>query len=338
MAKRRVTLTEVSRVAGVSKTAASLALNGHPGTRVSPETAARVRATARELGYRPNLTARALTTQKSQVLGFVSEYAVTQRFASGLIRGAIREAAKHDHLLLIVETEGAAESAPEAFEALLDRGVDGVIYALTQLRDITLPAAASAERVVLLNARAGQDHPSILPDEFEGARGMVSRALTSTTANDVVIVGRGIGTPLDDIDTIAIVRRMDGIRQALKHHDGRRVEGLHLHEWTKEAARDALDEYLSRCDTPPRLVVALNDRIASGVYLALAQHDLGIPDDVAVVSFDDDDIATFLEPELTTAALPYEAMGEEAVRALLCPDYAPGEHLIEMPVRWRASV
>jgi LacI family transcriptional regulator len=83
----------------------------------------------------------------------------------------------------------------------------------------------------------------------------------------------------------------------------------------------------------PRGLICLNDRVAMGVYQALGERGLTVPDDVAVVSFDGSELAAWLRPQVTSVALPFERMGELAVRLLLTterPD--PGPHLVGMPL------
>lgn len=87
----------------------------------------------------------------------------------------------------------------------------------------------------------------------------------------------------------------------------------------------------------PTGLICLNDRLAFGSYQAMAEHGLRVPDDISVVSFDDDVVASYLRPGLTTAAIPYEEMGRRAMEMLLSD--AEAEHLlVHMPLRVRDSV
>ncbi|MEK8107082.1 LacI family DNA-binding transcriptional regulator [Micromonospora sp. M12] len=139
MGRNRATLADVARKAGLSKTAASMVLNGREGTRLSAEAHQRVFAAAEELGYRPNLAARSLRTRKTATIAFVSDIVATTRFAGDLIRGALDAARERDHVLLITETQGDATFEQYAIEAVLDRQVDGVIYAAMATRRLTVP-------------------------------------------------------------------------------------------------------------------------------------------------------------------------------------------------------
>ncbi|GMA94961.1 hypothetical protein GCM10025881_17850 [Pseudolysinimonas kribbensis] len=112
MTVKRVTLADVARRAGVSPTAASMILNGKPDTRLSADAHARVNAAARDLGYRPNIGARALRTDRTYTIGFISDVVATTRFASGLIKGALEEAESAGHVVLVLETGASPPARP----------------------------------------------------------------------------------------------------------------------------------------------------------------------------------------------------------------------------------
>ena len=100
----RVTIADVAAKAGLSKSAVSLILNDRPGTRLSPETAERVRRIAEELNYRPNPAARTLFFGKAPMIGFVSDDVTLTRYASAMIRGLLDVAEDREHTVLIAET------------------------------------------------------------------------------------------------------------------------------------------------------------------------------------------------------------------------------------------
>src|SRR3569832_2210193 len=105
-AKARVTLADVARVAGLSRTAASMILTGRPDTRLSAEAHAKVMAAAQQLAYRPNVAARSLRSDRTRSIAFISEVVATTRFARGLIRGALLAAEQAYHVMLVLETGG----------------------------------------------------------------------------------------------------------------------------------------------------------------------------------------------------------------------------------------
>lgn len=337
MAQGRVTMADVAREAGVSTTAVSLVLNERQGTRLSPESAERVRAAADKLGYRPNLTARALSTQKSRILGFISDQVTTDRLASGLIRGALQEAKRHGHVLFINEIEGELNAVDEAVDALTDRQVDGIIYAATRPHAFTIPDRVGSTPVVMLNAISADSRDAVNADERRGATDIVDLLLDAGHTDGVVILGRSLDQPDDEWLTFAVQRRLAGIWESLAEHGVRPVAQIPCQPWSVKSGYEAIRDLLS-AGVQPHALICLNDRLAFGAYRALSEAHLTAGRDVAVVSFDDDDIAVYLHPMLTTAAAPFEAMGALAVQLLLDHEHEPGEHLVPMPIRVRESV
>lgn len=345
MAQVRVTLADVAKKAGLSATAASMVLNNRPGTRISSEAAERVRAAAAELGYRPNMAARSLRT-RSQTIGFLSDIVASTRFAGLLIRGAMQEARRQNMALLIAETEAdppvadprgdftpdpVAESL--ALHAILDRLPEGVLYAVARSREVTLPSAVSGVPLVLLNATsAAGDVSCVLPDEDTAGRAVAELLLNS--GHRLIAL---IGLPPTGYSTVTVTRRLEGIYSAFARAGIKPAVELVCNAWeAKEGYR--VVRSLINSGVLFDSVLCLNDRLAFGAYQALIEAGISIPEDVSVVSFDDDPIAGDLRPALTTAALPYEAMGELAVKVLLKPDAKTGEYLVEMPIRARESV
>jgi len=337
MATRRTTQADVARLAGVSTTAVSLVLNGRTGTRLSPDAVERVRAAAATLGYRPNLTARALSMQSSQILGFISDGVTTGRFGNDLIRGALEEAGAQHHVLFIAETGGDPDTAAAAVEALIDRQADGIIFASTHPDGLPIPPHPEDTPIVMLNATSDSNVPVVLADEFDGAKRIVDLLLSSGNADRVAIVGLSRSQRFDEAVNPGVKRRLDGIWASLdEHHIAEPLE-IPCDPWTLENGYAAVKNLLAMGQRPNGLI-CLNDRIAFGAYRALHEEGVAIPDQISVVSFDDDDIAVYLEPKLTTAGFPYREMGALAVRVLLSKVTPQQEYLVPMPLLVRQSV
>ncbi|PZG24294.1 transcriptional regulator [Micromonospora craterilacus] len=338
MGRNRATLADVARLAGLSKTAASMVLNGREGTRLSAEAHQRVFAAAEELGYRPNVAARSLRTRKTATIAFVSDIVATTRFAGGLIRGALDAARERDHVLLITETQGDAAFEQYAIEAMLDRQVDGVIYAAMATRRLAVPPAILGGPVVLLNATSPVQLqlPCVLPDD-ERAGAMVAETLLAQGHRDrIALIGRNRQKESDPEISLAAEARLRGIRSTLAATGVTLlVEGF-CPEWLPEHGYAATRRLLDR-PTRPSAIICMNDRLAFGAYQALGEAGLTIPGDLSVISFDDDPIASWLRPGLSTAALPHEQMGRRAVELLLDGD-AVGPSFVPMPLRRRRSV
>lgn len=145
------TLKNVAEAAGVSAATASIVLNGRAEGRVSEEVANRVIATAKELNYRPNLTARSLRTQESKTIGLISDQIATTPFAGQMLAGAQDVAWRNGWLLLLINTEDDKNFEDTATKALIQRNVDGFIYASMYHREVSIPKSIAERQVVLLD-------------------------------------------------------------------------------------------------------------------------------------------------------------------------------------------
>jgi LacI family transcriptional regulator len=335
LTKKRVTLADVARLAGLSPAAASMILTGRPDTRLSAEAHERVHAAATQLGYRPNAAARALRTDTTKTIAFISDYVATTRFASGLIRGALEAAEQARHVMLVLETGGEPAREVQAIEAALDRQVDGIIFAAMRAREVFVPDLPSSTRVVMLNGTSSRFKTSVLPDEFEGGRAAVNLLLDSGCRDGIALIGHNemVERGLFRSDTVA--RRLAGIRHEMAAHGLQFIAEESCWEWEPEHGYEIVSRLLRQHE--PRALLCLNDRLAFGAYQALADANLIVPDDVGIVSFDNDDIAGYLRPGLTTIALPHEEMGRESIRQLLAGPAAT-EVLVSMPVIKRGSL
>ncbi|GAA2074992.1 LacI family DNA-binding transcriptional regulator [Pseudolysinimonas kribbensis] len=330
-----MTLADVARMAGVSSASASLILNRRAGTRISSETQERVRTAARELGYRPNIAAQSLRTDKSHTVAFVSDFVSTTRFAARMIRGAMKAADELGQVLIVVETEGDVEREARAMHTVLDRQVDGIILAAERARAVDIPDFPDSVNVIMLNAMNDAHPHAILPDELQGGRTAV-RELTAAGHRDIGLVGydfeSGIG---GSSPSVTLERRMHGIREQMAADRARFIAQGGSRRWEPEEGYRIARAQLRA--GPVRAFLCLNDRLAFGAYQAIAEAGLTIPDDISVVSFDDDDISSYLRPGLTTVALPHEAMGRLAVERLYRGSPAE-EVLVAMPSIRRGSV
>ncbi|TXK19084.1 LacI family DNA-binding transcriptional regulator [Homoserinibacter sp. GY 40078] len=333
---KRVTLADVARKAGLSMSAASMILNGRPDTRLSQEAHERVNAAAAELGYRPNVAARGLRTDKTLTIGFVSDLVATTRFASGLIKGALEAAEDARHFVLVAETEGDPRREEEAIAALLDRQVDGIIFATMRARELFVPDLPDSTRAVMLNAINARHRTSVLPDEYTGGRAAVELLVDAGHRDGIALLGQSDEAERELFRSETVARRVAGIRSALDEHglSFAREESIWL--WEPQEGYEAALRIL-REDPGIRAMVCMNDRLAFGAYQAAAELGMSVPGDLSIVSFDNDEIAAYLRPGLTTVALPHEAMGRRAVELLLRePDH--GQSLVAMPVVERESI
>jgi len=310
-------------------------LTGRPDTRLSADAHAKVHAAAASLGYRPNAAARALRTDKSRTIAFISDYVATTRFASGLIRGALAAAEEAKHVMLVLETGGEPEREIEAVEAALDRQVDGLIFAAMRAREVFVPDLSVNLPVVMLNGTSARFPASVLPDEYAGGCTAVRLLADTGVRSNIVLLGHNPEDEKGLFRSESISRRLAGIRDEMLAQGLTFDLELSTWNWEPTHGYELVRAMLGK--HKPRAILCLNDRLAFGAYQALSEAGLSIPGDVSLVSFDNDELASYLRPGLTTIGLPHEAMGRRAVEMLLGRQ-SPGEALVEMPAVIRGSL
>ena len=340
---KRVTLREVARRAGVSPTAASFVLSDRDDQRISEQTKQRVRKAARELQYRPDLTARGLRTGTSGTIALVSEFLSTTAYAGAAVRGALEAARRHGALLYIAETLGDPQVEQQLLQGMLDRRVDGFVYAAMFTHTVVVPQALRDVPLVLLNCISSDvKAPMVIPDEV-GAGAAAARALLDAGHRDAIyFVGTlppGVrSTPgWEGREAWALTERLKGIRAELKGARVALAGTATVTDWEPRDGRDAVSALL-RDGAVPKAVICVNDRVAMGAYQALATAGLQIPRDVSVISFDDSDIAGWLQPMLSSVALPHAELGRTAIELLLAGTPRSGRQRVPMSLVERESV
>jgi LacI family transcriptional regulator len=335
---RKVTLRDVAERAGVSRTTASYILNGLSGQLgISRDTQKRVLEVVDALGYRPNRNARSLRTARTLTIGVITDYVASGMFSSEMLAGANMAARRADHLLVIGESEGDPGARDLLIDEMIDRQVDGIIYATRTALRTEFPARLAGTRAVMLNCSDPDRHvPSVLPDDRTGGRSAADILLAAGVSTDVFIVGE---TP--DNDGVAGRQRLTGIQERFAE-EGRAIAGTIECLWEPGPTYDAVLDWL-RQGNVPRGLICMNDRAAVGAYQALRDHGLDIPGNVSVVSFDGSAIASWLRPRAVSIVLPLRQMGALAVELLLSgpdhkdpgldgnPDHG-GVHLVPMSV------
>lgn len=332
----RVTLADVAHRAGVSKTAVSLILNDRPGSRLSQELAIRVRAAAAELNYRPNPAARSLRLGKTQIVGFVSDEVSITRYASAMIRGALDVAQHHDHTVLIAETGSDPERREQAVQAILDRRPDGLIFGLMGAKEIDVPDT-NGSPVVMLNGISSANHRSVIPAEYEAGT-QIAQLLVQAGHRRIGIIGYPPPVLFNPRVSATISDRLAGIHAVLARAKISVAAKVEHHIWEPHHGYQAAQQILDSQSDMTGLI-CMNDRLAFGAYQAVQERSLKVPDDISIVSFDDDEIASYLRPQLTTARIPYEQMGRDAMTMLLNPEQCSvHQRMVPMPVQQRASL
>jgi DNA-binding LacI/PurR family transcriptional regulator len=300
----------VAARAGVGRGTVSRVINGSP--RVSEATRAAVEAAVAELGYVPNTAARALAANRTDAIALVVPEPETRFFAepyfSDMLRGVGAEISDTEMQLLLIFA-GSDRERQRLAQYLAAHRVDGVLLVSVHANDplpdllsqLEIPAVISGPR------SAGETLTSVDSDNYGGARQAAEHLLSRGRSRIAHITGR--------LDVYGAQRRIDGYRDALRDAGHPVDEGLiEPGDFTEEGG--AMTALLERC---PDLdaVFAASDVTAAGARQVLREVGRRIPDDVALVGYDDSAIARHMDPPLTSVRQPIEEMGRRMIDLLL---------------------
>lgn len=335
----KTTIEDIARLAGVGRSTVSRVLNNHPS--VSDDTRARVLEVMAQLNYSPNFSARHMRTENSNLVGFVTDEVITTPYAVDMIRGAQAALWEQGKIMLVVDASYSAEAARSSIEALLERRVEGIVYATMFHRGVDMPPQMTQVPVVLANCFANdRSLPSVVPDEVAGGYN-ATHALLEKGHVRIGFVNLGqpgyVGLP----PLPASHGRLKGYKQALAEYEIPYDEALVCYTSELAEHNHQLIRALMQIPDPPTAIFCGNDRTAMSCYGALASLGLKIPEDVAVIGFDNQrDIAEGLYPALTTVQLPHYEMGKWAVEYLLSEedDLPAVQHMIDCVLVERLSV
>ena len=309
---RRPTMMDVARAAGVSQSSVSLVLNDMTGARISDQTRQRVTAAAQDLGYVVPAARRGGGLGAStQTIAYMADEISTTVFPVQSIDGA-RDAAWEQGLLLstYVARSNMALEAATIDSIRRTPGLVGVIYATVFTREIKLPAALDGLNVVLLNCyTADRDRLSVVPGEFVGGFNATNHMIRQGHRR----IGLINGEPWMD----ASADRLAGYRQALASADIPFDADLVLDgDWLPDSGR-AHFATLMTLPAPPTGVFCGNDMMAVGAIQMADTLGLRVPEDVSIIGYDDQVIAAYTQPPLTTVLLPNYEMGRIAASLLM---------------------
>lgn len=305
--ERRVTSAEVARRAGVSRSAVSRVFT--PGASASPDTVAKVRRAAQELGYRPNVLARAMASGKSRIVGLLVAYLDNQFYPMAMERLSRALQAQGYHILVFM-VPNATDGVEKLVDELMDYQVDGIILASVSMSSALAGRCAAAGIPVVLFNR-GQDGTglsTVTSDNLAGGRKVAEFLVAGGHRRIAHIAGwQGASTGRD---------RALGFRQGLAESGLSplaAIDGMYKREAAAEAAR----VLMMRRDPPDAIFVG-NDHMAFAVMDCL-REDLGlrVPQDVSIVGYDDVPLADWGAYRLTSLRQPVARMVEATVETLL---------------------
>ena len=302
------TISDVARHAGVSPATVSRVIQGAGNVR--PATRERVQRAIEELGYVPSAVAQSLRSKRTRSLALVVSD-ITNTFWTTIARGVEDEAQKQGYSVLLCNTDENLAKQLSYLDLLVRQQVDGVIIApydsdarhLEKLRQRKIPTVLVDRHIV------GWDVDSVYGDSISGARALVQHLIKLGHARIAVVSGpASTSTAEDRITGYCLALTEAGLpcdTKLIKRGEFRRNTG-------RELARELLDEGLN-----PSAIFATNNAIALGVIDALGERGLRIPQDIALVSFDDLPDTSHLFPFLTVVAQPAYDMGVNAAQLLL---------------------
>ena len=307
---RKATSQDVADLAGVSRSAVSLVLNGRGAGNIAPAKQARIVAAARKLDYSPNAVALSLRSRRSSTIGVVTDAITMSAFGGRLLQGASDAAAEAGYLLLVMDSQDDADREREAYETLRNRQVDGFLFAAMSLRPYTAPDLLTSTPSALANCFEPESRvPAFVPDEVTGSRTATEHLIARGHRALVMLSGTH--------DVIASGLREQGFAEAVAAA-GLTVPPPVTAGWEIDKGYAAAAHVLADERDRPTAVVCSNDRLAVGVVLAAARLGLAVPDDLSVVGYDDDEnVAPRMVPGLTTVRLPHREMGERAMAVVL---------------------
>lgn len=312
MTKKRVSIKDIARLAGVSSPTVSRALHGRG--RISDATRERITKLADEVGYMPSLVARGLVTQRSYCVGLiVPQFA--DPFQSEVAQGVEDEARQHGYSLFMASAGVDPARELEIARTFHGRQVDGIVVSASRAGNRYLELGReSGIPIVQINTHVEDDKfHSIRHDDYTGICQLM-RYLIQCGYQRIAHVGneRGIRATVDRYRAWSDTMQAAGLKPelAVNGPNGRIYGGTVAGELLLTRAQQLWG-------SPPEAICCYNDTMAVGVLSVLRQHQLRVPDDIALTGFDDIDIAAFVEPPLTTWRQPRHKMGVEAMKVLL---------------------
>lgn len=310
-ASQRPTMTDVARLSGVSQSSVSLVLNNMSGARISQTTRQRVLDAAQSLGYRLQGRKVDADGDHPQTIAYFVDEISTSPHPVLSVDGARDAAWEAGHLISVYVTRANAELESATLKRVLkDNALIGVIYSTIFTRRVSLPPELSGIPTVLLNCyTTDKSHPSVIPGEVTGG----FTATNSLIRNGHRRIGMINGEPWMD----ASRDRLKGYRQALATADiAFDPDLVHNGDWMPDLGYHRTYELL-RLKQPPTAIFCANDLMALGALEALSELGIQVPEEISVMGYDDQEMARYTRPALSTCLLPSYDMGRWAAETLL---------------------
>ena len=310
MPTEKLTIRQVAKLAGTSRSSVSRVLNGHAN--VSPEVRKQVQKVIAETGYRPDPVARYLSNRRSKIIGLVVPLAIRSLFDDPffprLIQGISQSCNAHDYTLSLFLFH-AQENDEEFYRRItLERLLDGVVVTATRTGDALIPQLLENQVPLVVQGRHEDPRVDYVDtDNVTGATAAVSHLLRLGYQRIATVAGPSDSTAAQD--------RKRGYLDALQAR-GRPVDDalIVMGDFAQTGGYEAMQRLLPH---QPDAVFVASDTMAMGALQAIRGAGLTVPDDMALVGFDDLPQATMVDPPLTTVRQPIQRMGMLAVEMLI---------------------
>jgi len=304
---RRATAQDVADLAGVSRSSVSLVLNGHGEGNIAPAKQRLILDAAERLNYRPNAVALSLRSQRTRTIGVLT-WPSAAGTSSLILSAALRTATEAGYLLIFMDTGGDEEVESRALTTLRDRQVEALLVIAPELTDYRPPETMLSVPTILVNCADPQAGvTSVVPDEA-GAGACAAQILVDAGHTRIGV----IAGPAESVQTRL---RVAGCRQVITTELAAPVQFVGGRDVASAAV--AARTVLTQAE-PPTALICAHERLAVGAALAAAQLQLDIHRDLSLVSLDDgEQLASQLNPAITTIERPDRAMAEQAVTMLL---------------------
>lgn len=303
-----ITLHELAKAAGCSVSTVSRALtdSDHP---VNDATREKILSLANQLGYRPNMTARGLKMDRTFTIGLIV-YNIASPFTPVLIRGIQEYLKQHDYFSIIISTDWDPDLESEAVHQLISRSIDGVIF-VESWRDEANISLDLANKPYIFVHRLfnGSYANSVVVDDRKGAS-MAVEHLINLGHRRIAFINGPQGWNSSN-------ERLAGYQETLKKfgipYDPDLVgEGT----WEVQSSFPVTKRFINQKERPTAIFAA-NDLMALGAIYAIQDAGLDVPKDMAVVGYDDREIAAISKPTITTICPPCFEMGQLAAQLIL---------------------
>ncbi|MFN8470979.1 MAG: LacI family DNA-binding transcriptional regulator [Anaerolineae bacterium] len=305
-------IEQIAQLAGVSRSTVSRVLNNHPSVR--PEVRERVLRVIEENDYAPRAAARSLASRRTQVIGLLITRSAGTIFSDpffGFVIQGVAEAAQRRGYFLMLSMI-TADMEPNFYNRILKSGhFDGLVMLSSDIDDPILPLLIRDQANLVLIGRHPFFHnvASVDVDNREGAREGV--------AHLIKLGHRRIGCITGYLQMVAALERRDGYKQALLE------AGIPIHpelivngDFSQESGYNRMRDLLA-LPVRPSAVFVSSDTMAVGALRAIHEAELDVPDDIAMVGFDDLPAASYANPPLTTVYQPIAQLGTAAVELLI---------------------